>query len=284
MFRNLSPGAIGVRCSLDQSLEIARANGFEGVDLDPQQLLEPRERDRVWAALQSYGLQPGGWGVPVRWAEEPAVYEQDLKKLPTLAKAAGEIGLTRCITWIAPASNERDFRENFDFHIKRFRPIAQILADHGCRLGLEFIGPKTSRAGAKYEFIHNMEGMLQLCQALGTGNAGLLLDIWHWYTSHGTLESLRRLKDADVVYVHLNDAPAGVPVDEQIDNVRCLPGETGVIDTLGFLKALQAIGYTGPVTPEPFSKKLQQMPEERRPLEVGQAMLRVWRQAGLGSA
>jgi type 1 glutamine amidotransferase len=30
-----------------------------------------------------------------------------------------------------------------ELHIRRLRPIAQILADHGCRFGLEFVGPLT---------------------------------------------------------------------------------------------------------------------------------------------
>jgi len=42
----------------------------------------------------------------------------------------------------------------------------------------------------------------------------------------------------------------------QVDSVRALPGETGVIDIAGFLQALHAIGYSGPVTPEPFKKEL----------------------------
>ena len=33
--------------------------------------------------------------------------------------------------------------------------MARLMADHGIRLGLEFIGPKTLRDGMKYEFVHN---------------------------------------------------------------------------------------------------------------------------------
>jgi sugar phosphate isomerase/epimerase len=55
-----------------------------------------------------------------------------------------------------------------------------------------------------------------------------------------------------VVYVHVNDAPVGVPIAEQVDNKRELPGDTGVIDIAGFLKALHKIGYNGPIVAEPF--------------------------------
>ncbi len=63
--------------------------------------------------------------------------------------------------------------------------MAQILADHGCRLGLEFVGPKTLRDSQRYPFIYTMAGMLALGDAIGTGNVGLLLDCYHLYTSHG---------------------------------------------------------------------------------------------------
>jgi sugar phosphate isomerase/epimerase len=85
-----------------------------------------------------------------------------------------------------------------------------------------------------------------------------------------------------VVYVHVNDAPAGVPVDEQVDNVRALPGETGVIDIAGFLQALQAIGYDGPVVPEPFKQELNTLPSDEARLQtVGTAMATIFRRAGL---
>ena len=83
-------------------------------------------------------------------------------------------------------------------------------------------------------------------------NVGLLLDCWHWHTSGGTTDDLREVPERKIVYVHVNDAPSGVPLDQHIDNQRALPGATGVIDIRGFLMTLEQIGYDGPVTPEPF--------------------------------
>jgi sugar phosphate isomerase/epimerase len=36
---------------------------------------------------------------------------------------------------------------------------------------------------------------------------GLLLDCWHWYTSGATLDDLAQVRGAQVIYVHVNDAP-----------------------------------------------------------------------------
>ena len=153
--------------------------------------------------------------------------------------------------------------------------MAEILQDHGIRLGIEFIGPKTFRNGKKFEFIYGLTDTLKLCTDLGP-NTGLLLDLWHWYTSHGTQAELDNLTNQQVVAVHINDAPAGIPVDEQMDLVRCLPGETGVLDIAGFLKALQRAGYDGPVTIEPFSKRVNEMAPQDALRTTAEAMNKVW--------
>jgi len=284
MFRSLSPGAIGIRASLTEGLELAKAANFQGLDVSigaMATLVEEKSADYVKGLFDDAGLKMGAWGLPVNWRGDEAEFKNSLEGLHRLAKVGQTLGCTRLSTWILPFSEDKPLKENFDFHVERFRPIGEILSEYDCQLGLEFIGPKTMRVGKKYEFVYTMEGMLELCDKIGTGNMGLLLDAWHWYTSHGTLDDLKKLTADQVVYVHINDAPKGVPVDEQIDNVRRLPGETGVIDLVGFLKCLDEIGYEGPVTPEPFSDKIKGVP----PLEAAQmtakGLLEVWEAAGL---
>jgi len=126
-----------------------------------------------------------------------------------------------------------------------------------------------------------MDAMLALGAAIGTGNVGLLLDAWHWYTAHATLDDLKQLAKEDVVYIHINDAPAGIAVDDQIDNVRCLPGETGVIPLVEFLRILDGIGCDAPVTPEPFSQKVRGLPPLEAAKMTAEALDKVWQEAGL---
>jgi sugar phosphate isomerase/epimerase len=265
-------------------MDLAKGAGYEGVDLNVGEAARLAEEHSIaWVRDQaaSRGLRLGGWGLPVNWrADEPA-YQAGLEKLKGQAELAQALGCTRCMTWILPFSETLPYAENFEFHVARFRPIAQLLSDHGCSLGLEFISPRTLRAGKPHEFIWDMRRMLELGQVIGTGNVGLLLDCWHWYTSGGTVPELLALRAEQVVYVHVNDAPAGIDRDEQIDNVRCLPGETGVIDITGFLQALRTIGYNGPVTPEPFKKSLESLPPTEAARVTGESMLKIWRAAGL---
>jgi sugar phosphate isomerase/epimerase len=276
MFPNLSPGTIGIRASLSESVTLAKAHGWAGCDLpaaEAAQLAAERSIDDVATIFSLAGLRPGGSGLPLNWREP---YDQAaLDALGQQAAVASKLGCTRMYTWLLPGSNERPFRENFAFHVAQLLPVAQVLAEHGCRLGLEFIGPRTMRENLRYGFIYSPEGMLCLAEAIGA-NVGLLMDAYHWYTAGGTVADIRALRAEDVVYVHVNDAPEGRALEAQLDQVRRLPGATGVIDIAGFLQTLREIGYDGPVTPEPFEKRLAALPADEACKIARDSMRQIW--------
>lgn len=287
MFKSLSPGAIGIRgLALPEAIALARSAGFAGLDFSIREAADLAETRGIAALKDLFaaaGVRPAQWGLPVAWQRDDQ-WEADLRQLPRLAAIARDLGSLRTTTWMPAYSDSRPYAENFAWHVARFRPIAQVLKDHGCRFGIEFIGPRTYRAGHRYEFIYTLGGLLELAAAIGTGNVGVLLDSYHLYTSGGTIDDLDRLAANDVVAVHVNDAIAGVPRDEQLDQVRALPLETGVIDLVGFVGKLQALGYDGPVTVEPFSRRLNEL-AAADPLaaaqETARALDRLWKAAGL---
>ncbi len=286
MFKNLSPGAIGIHTDLAGALALASAHGFEGVEFSITEAADLAARhgiDHVRGLFAEAGVIPSNFGFPVDFRKDEATWRAGLEALPRLAKVAQELGATRTATWILPFSDELPFAENFRQHIERLRPAAQILADHGIRLGLEFVGPATTRAGHRYGFLHSLDGMLALCAAIGTDNLGLLLDSYHWHTSHGNLDDLAKLSNADVVVVHVNDALPGVPVDELQDLVRALPCETGVINLVGFMQALARMGYDGPVIVEPFSQRVREMPPDEAARATAASLHRLWKTAGIES-
>jgi sugar phosphate isomerase/epimerase len=287
MDKALAPGAIGVRgLTLQQTIDLAKASGFDAIGIDIREvetLVNEGGLDAVRAPFAESGIRPGFWGVPVSWRHDETS-DEDLRLLVGRAKLAHDLGCPRALTGVMPGSDERKYAENFAWHIERLRPIARVLADAGCRLGIEFIGPKTLRGKFRHEFVYSLPQFLELAAAIGTGNVGALLDAWHLYTSYGSNADVERLRAEDVVVVHVNDAPPGIPVDEQIDNVRALPLETGVIDIVGFMQALQRIGFDGPVMPEPFSSRLDALGASD-PLaaakEAGRSMDALWTAAGL---
>ena len=287
MFKNLAPGAIGIKCGWIEGLDLAKEAGFRGADLnlaEAEKIAAEQGVEAVRALYADRGLQLGGWSFPVNWRAGEAEFIESLGKLPAQAKLAADLGCFRTYTWMLGWSDDLPRKEHFDRVSRRFRLCAEVLKDYGHRLGLEFIGPRTSRAPHKYGFVYTMDGMLTLCCAIGTGNVGVLFDVWHWYTAQSTLDDVRKLTADDVVYVHINDAPAGVDVLDQIDNQRCLPGETGVIPNGELLRALHEIGYNGPVTVEPFNARLREI-AERDPREAAritrESLDKVFGEAGL---
>jgi sugar phosphate isomerase/epimerase len=289
MYATIGPDQLGIRgLSLSDAITLASDAGFAGLAFDSRAAASAVD-ERSLAAMQDQfaraGVKPALWNLPVAWRDDDQ-WEADLRELPRLAAAARALGATRTATYMPSGSDERPFRENFDWHVARLRPIAEVLRDEGCRFGIEFLGPKTYRAAFRHEFIHTLDGLMELVAAIGTGNVGVLLDSWHLYTSGGTPADLERLTNQDVIVVHVNDAPAGIARDEQIDTVRTLPMETGVIDLVGFMQALREMGYDGPVMPEPFSQRINDLAAtdpEVAAREAARSMDALWRAAGLES-
>jgi sugar phosphate isomerase/epimerase len=247
-----------VSLELEPAARMASRLGFEGVHINLPDDMEAGPQ-RLRALLEELRLRPAGFGLPVNFRGDEETFRKDLSLLEPRVAAAVAAGFERCSTYIWSWSDDRDFKANFEMHRLRLGECARVLAAHGCRLGLEFLGPRTLRDGRRYGFIHTLPGMLELADAIGTGNVGLLLDAWHWYTAGHAVEDITRCDERQIVTVHVNDAPAGIPVDQQVDTVRCLPGESGVIDLAAFMGALQTIRYPGPVIVEPFSERVKRM-------------------------
>lgn len=276
MYTALATGAIGVaEDSLDRGIELAQLGGFEGLEVSGETIRDAVAREggaAVRARFDGAGIRAAGFGLPVNFRGDDYDEEAGIATLKPIARAMREIGVTRCSTWIMPADNARNHDAMWDLHVSRLGPLNGVLHDHGISFGLEFVGPKTLRDGFRYPFVYTLKGMLSMCAAIGPGT-GLLLDIFHLFTSGGTLEQLRQTPRSRIVNVHLNDARPGRELWEQIDNERELPGATGVLDLPGFLGALKEIKYDGPVVCEPFLDRLKALPDdETRVREVGLAM------------
>jgi sugar phosphate isomerase/epimerase len=260
VYKNLSLGALGHSATFDVACDLARAHGFAGIDLDVGFLSKLGTPATAKAWFAQTGLRPASFGCGVKWRESDSAmdFERSLVELEHEAELAAALGCDRCATWVMPASNTLDFRAHWNLIVPRLTKAAAVLAAHGIRFGLEFVGPVTLRNNFKYGFVYSMDAMLGMCAAIGP-NAGLLLDCWHCYTAHVPMADVARLSNHDVVYVHVNDAPPGKAADEQQDQVREMVAATGVIDIAGFCTALRGIGYDGPVTVEPFSAAVKSM-------------------------
>lgn len=257
-------GAIGVSAGQREAIELAARHGFESVGVDGGFLtkLSDDQLAEVEGLVKSKGLVFGAAGLPVDFRRDQARFEESLKELRAVAAGLQRAGLDRISTWLTPCDGRLTYLANFQQHASRLREVAKVLRDHSVRLGLEYVGPKTSWSSQRYPFIHTMAEMKELIAEINTGNVGIQLDSWHWWNAGETPADLLSLKGSDVIAVDLNDAPAGIPKDQQVDNRRELPCATGVIDLAGFLNALNQIGYDGPVRAEPFNQAVNKMSKD----------------------
>jgi sugar phosphate isomerase/epimerase len=274
----LDCGSIGVRADQFEALDLASRFGFESVAADSGQLgsMDDGQISRLRGLLSEKSLVLGTAGLPVEFRKDEARFRQDLSKLPETAKAVRKAGCARMGTWIMPNHANLTYLQNLRLHRERLGQVADILADQNLRLGLEYVGPKTSWAALRYSFVHSQAEMQELIDAIGRPNVGFLLDSYHWYTSGGTEADLLSLTNDKIVSVDINDAPAGVPIDEQMDLERRLPGSTGVIDIQTFLDALVKAGFDGPVRAEPFDDSLKGLPTDEAVDRTAAAMKKVF--------
>jgi sugar phosphate isomerase/epimerase len=258
----LSLGRLGFHATFPESVELATRHGFEGLDPDADYLasLNDEGLHRLLDDLQKRNLKFGAAGLPVEFRKDSETFNSDLKKLPATAGVLQRAGILRVNTWIMPCSDELTYPQNFRQHAERLRLCAQVLADHGQRLGLEYVSPRTLWRSQKHPFIHTLSEMKELLVAIGTDNLGIQLDSWHWFNAQETQQDLLTLRGQDVITVDLNDAPTGLTLDQYRDDHRELPAATGVIPVKQFLDALLRIGYDGPIQAEPFNAALRALP------------------------
>ena len=274
--------SIGVQADQARAIQLAHKHGYDSVVPDAGYLadLSDAVRAKLLDDMKEKKLGWGAAGLPISFGADEARFAEGLKRLPRLAKALQQVGATRIGTAIISTSSQLTYLTNFRRTATRIRACARILADHGLRLGLEYLGPKTIWASSRHSFVHSMAETKELIAESGADNVGFILDSWHWYTAHETAADLRTLQNEDIVACDLNDAPLRIPVDQQVDSRRELPAATGVINLKEFLGVLVEIGYDGPIRAEPFNRTVDQMDDDAACAETAKAMRRAFKLVG----
>ena len=280
---DLTPGAIGVNARGIDLIKLAAKHGFESIQPNPGTLhsLSRGQRREYFALMKSKKLRWGAAGLPVDFRQSQEKFESGMKNLPQQAAALRDAGATRVGTWLRPSHNTLTYLANFKQHARRLREVTKVLADHGLRFGLEYVGTWRNWTGDRHPFIHSMAETKELIAEVDQPTLGFVLDSWHWFTAGETAKDLLTLGNKDIVACDLNDAPKGRAVKEQIDNQRELPAATGVIDIASFLKALAKIGYDGPVRAEPFNQPLRKLDDDPAAKATANAIRKAIKTAGL---
>jgi sugar phosphate isomerase/epimerase len=250
MLKGLTRAGLGNIGDDKRFIQLAAEYGFESVDLDAKNLIDTYGLEESKKLLENHGMVIGSIGLPVEWRQTNEQFQQGIVQLASVAEAAAQLGCTRCCTYILPSTDYKS-ASFMAIAVKRLRVCAEIIGTYGLSLGLEFVGPHHLRTAWANPYIWTLEETLELIDAIGRPNVGLLLDAYHWYTTGLTTEDISNLKESQIVHVHINDAK-DIQIEELKDNDRLYPGE-GVIDIVSFLRSVQQTGYRGPVAQEILS-------------------------------
>ena len=266
-------------------VRLAAATGYGGVDWD----LGPAKtagRAATQALFAEHKVTPTianfPMARPLPFGGDDRAFRDALVQLADDAAFISAVGCQKMMV-VLPASTTEPKQDQLKLVKDRFAAIAEVLQRSQVRLGLEFLGPlyfRQGRAGGPpaTPFIWNLPDTLALAKDCGP-NIGVVLDVWHWHHSGGTIADILAADKSRIVHIHVSDAKETPPADVR-DNPRLMPGE-GIIDLVGFFQALKKIGYAGGVSPEPLGRiPMEMTPEDAARLGL-KTTLDVLKKAGL---
>ncbi|WP_343115962.1 bifunctional sugar phosphate isomerase/epimerase/4-hydroxyphenylpyruvate dioxygenase family protein [Ostreiculturibacter nitratireducens] len=130
-----------------------------------------------------------------------------------------------------------------------FRDLGELAARYGVRVGFEAL--------AWGRHVNDHRDAWEVVRRADHPNVGLILDSFHSLARKVDSESIRRIPGDKIFFVQLADAPA-IEMDLLYwsRHFRNMPGE-GDLDVTGFMRAVTATGYGGPLSLEIFNDQFR---------------------------
>jgi sugar phosphate isomerase/epimerase len=234
-----------------ERLAPARAAGFDGVSVftsDVSTALQAGHSAReLRKRIEGEGLAIGEFDPIAKWfpsaMDGGGLLAMDADDALRHAETLGARSVTAVVFPATPPSR--------DELVENFANLCERGTNVGVQVHIEFI-PFTPVA--------NLADAIDLVEAAGHPNGGVMLDVWHLFRSGGSAADIAAV--APRIYgVQLDDAPTE-PAENlmfETTTARLLPGEgdAGVAD---ILRALREGGSPAPLGVEVFAESLKQQP------------------------
>lgn len=242
---SLNTSTIAPQGVLDQ-IRLAAKHGFGAIELwlrDVQRYVhQGGQVADVAKSVRDHGLvvpnviAMHGWGNATD-AAYPAALEQ-CRRLMDLAVQLG----SQYIVATPP-------RDACDLGVvsRRYRDLLTLGKQIGVLPTMEYLG-----------FCHSVYRIDQAQQIVAEANdpqATLVLDSFHTFRGGSTFADLTRVPVAQIAHFHLDDAPAYVRRELQMDPDRVMPGD-GILDLRAEMNWLREQGYRGAISLELFNPGL----------------------------
>jgi sugar phosphate isomerase/epimerase len=250
------------RTPFRDQVSAAAAAGFDSISIWPNIWRHAMRKDGLSifdmrAMLDDHGLKMTDVDAYRDWAPPPT---QD-----SLAFGPNKSGIPRreCLEVCAAlggttivAVHLTDVPLNYDRDIEAFATLCDDAAEHGLRIGLEFVA---------FSNIPDVATAMKIVDGAARDNGGLIVDLWHHARSTFDNAALAKVPGEKVYTVQFSDGPAQSPyglVEEAMYH-RQWPG-AGDLDVTGFLQTLDSIGASASIGAELYQASFQ----DRDPMAV----------------
>ncbi len=223
------------RHGFEQRCEAAAAAGFTGVGLHiddlPRTVASGLDAAGLRAVLDGTGLRLVEIEFLAGWALDTDT-DAGAEALAGVEAVAGTLGGRH-----VSAGEFRPGDLDVDAAAARLARLAGRLDERGLLVALEAF---------PWSALPDVGTAVEVLRRAGSANAGLMVDVWHFFNGGADLDALDDLPGAGIVAVQLNDGPR-VHADFQHHArvARQLPG-SGSLDVIGLVRAVSATGFAGP--------------------------------------
>lgn len=236
-------GLSTMHCNVRTEIRLAREVGFDGLEILENKIERYLEQGYNAAdlvpPLEKYNIRPvcinALKNVEV---QEARAREAMLAECELLSAAAEAIGCPQIQLVPLCSLQGRPYDEVIQFTARNVAEIADIGKAHGVRFQLEVIA---------FSPIRSLKHGLDLIEAAGRDNVGMVIDFWHLYAGEETEpEEVAALDKAMIYGVHFCDGVRHVPGTEwdELALRSYLPGE-GEIPIAEWVAAVRATGFDG---------------------------------------
>ncbi len=243
-----SIATVSISGDLREKLAAIAAAGFDGVEIFENDFLAfdgtPAE---VGAMVRDHGLeitlfQPFRDFEGLPEPQRMRAFERARRKFELMNQLGTDLMLI-CSS-VAPAALGGIDRAAADF-----RELGDIARAHGVRVGYEAL--------AWGRHVNDHRDAWEVVRRADHPNVGLILDSFHTLARKIDVETIRAIPGDRIFIVQLADAPR---IDMDLlywsRHFRNMPGE-GDLDVTGFMRAVAATGYDGPLSLEIFNDQFR---------------------------
>lgn len=265
--------------SLSGFLDLAKSAGIVKVELRNDirngSALDGLEPEAVSAMLAERGMRV----ITINALQHfnlAAVREKAERELAALIATVESISCPALV--LCPHNDASDMRSSED----RFSETVDALRSFGPRFEAAGLTGLVEPLGFGISSLSSLETALEAIGTSGFGCYRLLVDTFHYHIGPDSEARLRKVAASGLVgMVHVSGVEDVLPVAEFRDGHRIMPGPADVMQSGETIRALVESGYSGDVSFEPFSERIQELPAETLRQELVRGMEWLSRSAGI---